>query len=74
MGPKEFSILTGKPEKTIIAVIKGESSITSDMAVQFEKVTHIPAHFWLNHQKSYDEYVAREKRKKKISGLVSTTK
>ena len=33
MGPKEFSLRTGKPEKTIIAVLKGESSITPDMAV-----------------------------------------
>lgn len=32
------------------------------MAVQFESVTKIPAHFWLNSQREYDEYVAREKR------------
>ena len=48
MGTKEFSIRTGKPEKTIIAVMKGESSITPDMAVQFENVLRIPANFWLN--------------------------
>lgn len=63
MGPKEFAIRTGKPEKTIIAILNGNSSITADMAIQFENVTNIPAHFWLNHQRSYDEYVAREKRK-----------
>jgi addiction module HigA family antidote len=63
MGPKEFAIRTGKPEKTIIAVIKGESSITADMAIQFESVTKIPAHFWMNSQRLYDEFVAREKRK-----------
>ncbi len=34
MGPKEFGIRTGKPEKTIYAIIKGESSITAEMAVQ----------------------------------------
>ena len=27
MGPKEFAIRTGKPEKTITAVLKGQSSI-----------------------------------------------
>ena len=48
MGPKEFAVRTDKPEKTIIAVMKGESSITADMAVLFEGVTKIPAHFWLN--------------------------
>lgn len=66
MGPKEFAVRTAKPEKTIIAIIKGESSITADMAVQFESVTKIPAHFWLNNQRAYDEYVARKRREEMI--------
>ncbi len=61
MGPKEFALRTGKPEKTITAILKGDSSITPAMAVQFENVTKIPAHFWINHQRGYDEYIAREK-------------
>jgi HTH-type transcriptional regulator/antitoxin HigA len=71
MGPKEFAIRTGKPEKTIIAVLKGESAITPDMAIQFEKVTNIPAHFWLNHQLGYDEFVAREKSKQVIEDALA---
>lgn len=71
MGPKEFALRTGKPEKTIIAVLKGESSITPDMAVQFENVTKIPANFWMNHQRGYDEYIAREKRKAVIQEAVA---
>lgn len=70
MGPKEFALRTGKPEKTIIAVLKGESSITPDMAVQFESATRIPATFWMNHQRGYDEYLAREKRKATIDMAV----
>jgi len=62
MGVKEFATRVSKPEKTIIAVMKGKSSITPDMAVSFELVTKIPAHMWLNSQRSYDEYVARKKR------------
>ena len=61
MGPKEFAIRTGKPEKTITAILKEESGITPDMAVVFETVLNIPAHFWLNNQRTYDEYKAREK-------------
>jgi HTH-type transcriptional regulator / antitoxin HigA len=38
MGGKEFAVRTSKPEKTIFAVIKGDSSITSDMAVAFFRV------------------------------------
>jgi HTH-type transcriptional regulator/antitoxin HigA len=66
MGPKEFALRTGKPEKTIIAIVKGKSSITSDMAVQFEYVTKIPAKLWMNHQQGYDEYLSRQKRQKVV--------
>jgi addiction module HigA family antidote len=66
MGPKEFALRTGKPEKTIIAIVKGKSSITSDMAVQFEYVTKIPANFWMNLQQGYDEYMSRKKRQKVV--------
>ena len=59
IGPKEFAVKTGKPEKTITAVLKGDSSITPDMAVLFEQVLKIPVHFWLEAQKDYDEYKAR---------------
>lgn len=64
MGPKEFAVRTGKPEKTITAILKGNSSITPDMSIQFENVTKIPAHFWLNCQVGFDEYLSREKQKK----------
>lgn len=74
MGPKEFALRIGKPEKTITAILKGDSSITPDMAVQFENVTKIPAHFWMNHQRSYDEYIAREKRQAVIEQSVEWAK
>ena len=62
MGPKEFAVRTGKPEKTIIAILKGDSSVTPEMSVLFESVLKIPASFWIKRQFSYDEYIAREKR------------
>jgi len=67
MGPKEFAIRTGKPEKTVFAILKGKSSITPEMAVQFEHVLKIPAHFWLNMQRSYDEFIAREERQELLT-------
>lgn len=66
MGVKEFAVRTTKPEKTIIAVMKGSSSITPEMAVAFESVTMIPAHFWMNKQRAYDEFLARKKREQEI--------
>lgn len=66
MGVKEFATRVSKPEKTIIAVIKGKSSITPDMALSFELVTRIPANMWLRSQKNYDEFIARKKREKTL--------
>jgi addiction module HigA family antidote len=62
MSQKEFAVRTGKPEKTITAILNHESSITPEMAVKFEHVLQIPAHFWLNMQLNYNEFVARQKR------------
>ncbi len=59
MDPKEFAIRTGLSEEYIVAVINGDSPITGDVAIQFENVTKIPAHFWMNGQRLYDEYLAR---------------
>jgi len=56
IGLKEFSVLTDIPEKTIIAGMSAKSSITPEMAIQFEQVLKIPAYFWLNHQSEYNEY------------------
>ncbi|RLD19092.1 MAG: addiction module antidote protein, HigA family, partial [Bacteroidetes bacterium] len=74
MGAKEFAVRSGKPEKTITAVLKGESSITSDMAVQFEKVTRIPTNFWMKYQAGYDEYKARVKHEHAIEAAVDWAK
>ena len=67
MSIKEFAVRTSKPEKTIIAVINGNSSITTEMAVSFENVTKIPASFWLKKQQAYDEYVVRKNREAAVA-------
>jgi len=67
MGIKEFALRTGKPEKTIIAVLNEESSLTPEMAVLFENVTKIPANFWINKQSRYNEYIARKRHEEAIA-------
>lgn len=62
MSVKEFALRSSKPEKTINAVLNGDSSITPEMSVAFEQITMIPARVWLNIQRGYDEYIARKKR------------
>ncbi|MHC1730669.1 MAG: ImmA/IrrE family metallo-endopeptidase [Bacteroidales bacterium] len=74
MSRKEFALRANKPEKTIIDVIKGKSSITSEMAILFENITKIPAHFWINKQARYNEYRARLKRSLDLQNAVDWTK
>ena len=52
-----FAESIGKSEKNIRAVINGQHPITPDLAVKFENITKIPAHFWLNSQRKYDEFI-----------------
>jgi len=61
MSNSEFAIKTGYTEKIIFAILKGESQVTPEIAIQFEKVLKIPAHFWLNNQRMYDEFVASKR-------------
>lgn len=74
MGNKEFAIRVHKPEQTITAITSGKSSITAEMAVQFEDVLKIPASFWLTRQRQYDEYLARIKREQKIIAAIDWAK
>jgi len=74
MSRKEFALRTGKPEKTIIAVLKEESSLTPEMAILFENVTQIPAKFWINKQARYNEYVARIKQEEGIENAIDWAK
>ncbi|MCD6107070.1 MAG: HigA family addiction module antidote protein [Caldisericaceae bacterium] len=74
MKPKEFAVRTGKPVKTISNVLNGKSSITSEMAVQFEKVLGIPASFWMTKQANYNEFIARETEKEDLNKAVEWVK
>lgn len=74
MGPKEFAIRANKPEKTVSAILNGQSSITPDMAVQFESVLKMPAHFWMRLQRDYDEFQARMAHKERIQNAMAWTK
>lgn len=54
----ELARRSGRPKKTINGIISGDKSITSDTAVQFERVLGVPASFWNNLEKDYRESVA----------------
>ena len=51
--------------KTLSAIIKGDSSITQEIAATLEKILKTPASFWLNREKQYRDYLSHTDRTKK---------
>ncbi|PWK16097.1 HTH-type transcriptional regulator/antitoxin HigA [Arcicella aurantiaca] len=54
MSPHEFSLKTGRTEKEINTILEGKSAIMPDLAIIFENTLQIPARFWLNAQRNFD--------------------
>ena len=42
-------------------IFPSNATVRKFRTVAFEMVTKIPAHMWLRHQKSYDEFMARKR-------------
>ena len=59
MSQAELHRRTGISGKHINEIIKGKYRITPDFALLLEKVVGVPASFWNNRQKRYDEYLAK---------------
>lgn len=61
MTQVELAERTGRPLKTINEIIKGKVAITSETAIQLERVFGAPAEFWNQREANYRAYLAREK-------------
>lgn len=59
MSQAELAERTGRPKKTINGIIKGNVAITPDTSLQLERALGMPASFWNNLQRQYDEVIAR---------------
>ena len=59
MSQAELAERTGRPKKTINEIIMGKAAITSETALQLERVLGIPASFWNNLERNYQERLAR---------------
>jgi len=59
MSQADLSRRLGRPKKTVNEIIQGKAAITSETALQLEKVLDIPSSFWVNRQRNYDEFIAR---------------
>lgn len=60
MSQVELAKRMGRPAKTINEIVKGVTRITSETALQFERVLGIPASFWNNREAHYQEFLARK--------------
>ncbi len=60
--PTDFAIRCARPQKTISEILSAKTSITSDTALQFERVLgDIPARLWLERESHYQLHAARER-------------
>lgn len=66
MTQVELAERTGRPTKTISEIINAKTAITTETALQFEKVLGVPARFWVNLERNYQEWQAREEEHKTL--------
>jgi len=70
MTQAELAERTGRPKKTINEIISGKAAITAETALQFERVLGIPASFWNNLERNYQETIARLREDEKLRSQV----
>jgi addiction module HigA family antidote len=56
---EELAVKMGISEMTIASLIRGNTPITPEIALQLEQFLGIPADFWKNRERHYREYLAR---------------
>jgi HTH-type transcriptional regulator/antitoxin HigA len=66
MSQAELALRTGKTAKAINEIIKGKTAITPETAMQLERALGVPASFWNNRQRQYDEHKARLQEQRKL--------
>ncbi len=60
MSQVELAKRMGRPTKTINEIIKGIARVTSETALQLERVLGTPASFWNQREAHYQEFLARQ--------------
>lgn len=66
MSQAELAERTGRPKKTINEIIKNRAMITSETAVQFERVLGTPASFWTKREAEYRAHLAKAEEAKQL--------
>ena len=66
MSQAELARRMGRPNQAINEIVKGTKAITSDTALQLEKVTGVPAYLWINLEEVYRLTLARQEEEKQL--------
>lgn len=74
MSQAELAERTGMARKTLNEIIKGKAPITPETALKFERVFALPARFWLNLERHYQETLARLAERQRLEADVSWLK
>src|SRR4030042_19396 len=74
MNQAELAQRTGRPKKTINEIIKGKAAIIPDTAIQLERVLGVPASFWNNLDRNYQETLACLKEEKNLHSHLTWAK
>lgn len=59
MSQAELARRMGRPIKTINEIVRGKAAITSETALQLERVLNVRADFWNSREQIYRQYLAR---------------
>jgi len=70
MTQAELAGRAGRPKKTINEIISGKAAITAETALQFERVLGVPASFWNNLERNYQETLARLREEEKLHSQI----
>jgi HTH-type transcriptional regulator/antitoxin HigA len=71
MTQAELALRMGRPKKTINEIIKGKTSITPETALQLEMALGIPASFWNERERRYQESIAEAQQNKRLEQWVN---
>jgi addiction module HigA family antidote len=72
MSQADLAARIGRTPKHISEIIHKGAPITSETALDFEKVLGVPSHFWLNLEQNYREFLARQKEAEEIESEIDS--
>src|SRR5437899_2106215 len=67
MSQAKLAERTGLTPKTVNEIVRGKAPVSPETALQLERVLGLPASFWNNLQRRYDEALAREAEAERLS-------